>query len=87
MPDNALPSVILCLPFAVAAVTWLMRERGHNRAAWLMTGTALLGLALSLWLTPAIFAGGVLRQTIPWAGTLGLDLGCGSTASPGCSCC
>jgi multicomponent K+:H+ antiporter subunit A len=74
MPDHALPSAILCLPFAAAAVTWLMRERGHNRAAWLMTGTALLGLALSLWLAPAIFAGEVLRQTIPWAGSLGLDL-------------
>ena len=74
MPDNALPSVILCLPFAAAVVAWLMRGRGHNRAAWLMTATALLGLLLSLWLAPAIFAGGVLRQTIPWAPGLGLDL-------------
>ncbi|MGB3746714.1 MAG: monovalent cation/H+ antiporter subunit A [Rhodanobacter sp.] len=74
MPDHALPSAILCLPFAAALATWLMRERGHNRAAWLMTGTALLGLALSLWLVPAIFAGEVLRQTIPWAPSLGLDL-------------
>ncbi len=74
MPDHALPSAILCLPFAAAVATWLMRERGHNRAAWLMTGTALLGLALSSWLAPHILAGEVLRQTIPWAGSLGLDL-------------
>ena len=74
MPDNLIPGAILCLPFAAAAATWLMRERGHNRAAWLMTGAALLGLALSLWLAPAIFAGEVLRQTIPWAPSLGLDL-------------
>ena len=53
MPDNLIPGAILCLPFAAAVVTWLMRERGHNRAAWLMTGTALLGLVLSLWLVPA----------------------------------
>ncbi len=74
MPDNALPSAILCLPFVAAVVAWLMRGRGHSRAAWLMTGTALLGLALSLWLYPAIAAGDVLRQTIPWAPSLGLDL-------------
>ncbi|MGS1127367.1 monovalent cation/H+ antiporter subunit A [Rhodanobacter sp. UC4437_H4] len=74
MPDNLIPGAILCLPFAAAAATWLMRERGHNRAAWLMTGAALLGLALSLWLAPAILAGEVLRQTIPWAPSLGLDL-------------
>jgi len=74
MPDNLIPGAILCLPFAAAVVTWLMRERGHNRAAWLMTATALLGLALSLWLAPAILTGAVLRQTIPWAGSLGLDL-------------
>src|SRR6185312_14943140 len=74
MPDNLIPGAILCLPFAAAAATWLMRERGHNRAAWLMTGAALLGLALSLWLAPAIFAGEELRQTIPWAPSLGLDL-------------
>ncbi|MGB6145744.1 MAG: monovalent cation/H+ antiporter subunit A [Rhodanobacter sp.] len=74
MPDNFIPGAILCLPFAAAAATWLMRERGHNRAAWLMTGAALLGLALSLWLAPAILAGEVLRQTIPWAPSLGLDL-------------
>src|SRR6185312_3719708 len=74
MPDNLIPGAILCLPFAAAAATWLMRERGHNSAAWLMTGAALLGLALSLWLAPAILAGEVLRQTIPWAPSLGLDL-------------
>src|SRR5690242_11006968 len=74
MPDNLIPGAILCLPFAAAAATWLMRERGHNRAAWLMTGAALLGLALSLWLAPAILAGEVLRQIIPWAPSLGLDL-------------
>ena len=74
MPDTTVPSVILCLPFVAAMVAWLMRGRGHNRAAWLMTATALCGLLLSLWLYPAIAAGGVLRQSIPWAPGLGLDL-------------
>ncbi len=50
------------------------RGRGHNLAAWLMTGTALLGLLLSLWLYPAMAAGKVLRQVIPWVPGLGLDL-------------
>ncbi|EIL91987.1 monovalent cation/H+ antiporter subunit A [Rhodanobacter spathiphylli] len=73
MPHQ-LPSLILCLPFVASVVAWLMRGRGHNRAAWLMTATALLGLLLCLWLAPLILAGDVLRQVIPWAPGLGLDL-------------
>ncbi|KRE85892.1 cation:proton antiporter [Rhodanobacter sp. Soil772] len=76
MPDNALPSAIICLPFVASVVVFLLRGRGrsHNLAAWLMTATALLGLLLSLWLYPAIAAGNVLRQVIPWVPGLGLDL-------------
>ncbi|WP_027485580.1 monovalent cation/H+ antiporter subunit A [Rhodanobacter sp. OR87] len=76
MPDNALPSAIICLPFAASVVVFLLRGRGrgHNLAAWLMTATALLGLLLSLWLYPTIAAGHVLRQVIPWVPGLGLDL-------------
>src|SRR3546814_6210574 len=76
MPDNALPSAILCLPFVVSVMVLLLRGLGRrqNVSAWLMTGTGLLGLLLSLWLYPAIAAGGALRQVIPWAPGLGLDL-------------
>jgi multicomponent K+:H+ antiporter subunit A len=76
MPDNALPSAIICLPFVASVVVFLLRGRGrsHNLAAWLMTATALLGLLLSVWLYPAIAAGKVLRQVIPWVPGLGLDL-------------
>jgi multicomponent K+:H+ antiporter subunit A len=76
MPDNALPSAIICLPFVASVVVFLLRGRGrsHNLAAWLMTATALLGLLLSLWLYPAMAAGKVLRQVIPWVPGLGLDL-------------
>ena len=76
MPDNALPSAIVCLPFAASVAVSLLRGRrgGHKLAAWLMTATALLGLVLSLWLYPALAAGGVWRQVIPWAPGLGLDL-------------
>lgn len=74
MPDNILPSTILGLPFAAAVLVWLLRSRGRNLAVWLMTGTALLGLLLSLWLYPAVAGGGELRQVMPWAPGLGLDL-------------
>lgn len=74
MPDNVVPSVILCLPFAASAAVFLLRARGRNLAVWLMVGTALLGLILSLWLYPAIAEGSALRQTLPWAPGLGLDL-------------
>ena len=76
MPDDALPSTIACLPFVVSVVVVLLRGLGRrqNVSAWLMTGTGLSGLLLSLWLYPAIASGGVLRQVIPWAPGLGLDL-------------
>ncbi|EIM03342.1 cation:proton antiporter [Rhodanobacter thiooxydans] len=74
MPDAILPSTILALPFVAAVLAWLLRSRGRNLAVWLMTGTALLGLLLALWLYPAITGGGALRQLIPWAPGLGLDL-------------
>jgi multicomponent K+:H+ antiporter subunit A len=74
MPDNAVLSVILCLPFAASAAVFLLRARGRNLAVWLMVGTALLGLIFSLWLYPAIADGSALRQVLPWAPGLGLDL-------------
>ena len=74
MPDNVLPSTIIGLPFAAGVLVFLWRAHGRRLAVWLMIGTALLGLLLSLWLYPAITGGGVLRQVIPWAPGLGLDL-------------
>ena len=74
MPDNAVPGVVLCLPFAASAAVSLLRARGRNLAVWLTVGTALPGLILSLWLYPAIVDGSALRQVLPWAPGLGLDL-------------
>ncbi|HXS03996.1 MAG TPA: monovalent cation/H+ antiporter subunit A, partial [Rhodanobacter sp.] len=74
MPDNVVPSIILCLPFLASGFMFVFRAAGRNLAVWLMTGTALLGLLLTLWLYPALADGGALRQAIPWAPALGLDL-------------
>ncbi len=67
MPHPAVPSLILCLPFAAGLVVFALGGRGRRAATWLMTGTALVCLLLSLWLYPAIADGGVVRQAIPWA--------------------
>ena len=74
MPDNALPSIVLALPFVAAVVLVVMRASGRNLALWLMIGTALIALALTLCLYPSVTGGGVLRQAIPWAPGLGLEL-------------
>ncbi len=74
MPHHAVPTVILCLPFAAALVVFVLGGRGRRAATWLMTGTALLCLLLSLWMYPAIVAGGALRQAMSWAPGLGLDV-------------
>ena len=76
MPDYALPSAIICLPFVVSVMVLLLRGLGRrqNLSAWLMTSTGLLVLLLSVYLYPAIADGGVVRQVIPWVPGLGLDL-------------
>lgn len=74
MPDNALPSIILCLPFLASGFLFVFRGGGRTLAAWLMTGTALAAVLLTLWIYPALADGGALRQVIPWASSLGLDL-------------
>jgi multicomponent K+:H+ antiporter subunit A len=74
MPHPAVPSLILCLPFVAGLVVFALGGRGRRAATWLMTGTALVCLLLSLWLYPAIANGNVVRQAIPWAPGLGLDL-------------
>jgi len=74
MPHHAVPAVILSLPFLAGLLVLALGGRDRRAATWLMTGTALLCLLLSLWLYPAIIAGGALRQAIPWVPGLGLDL-------------
>src|SRR5690606_9955737 len=71
--DHALPSAILWLPFVASAALFVLRTRGRNLAAWVMTGTTLACLALTLSLYPAISGGEVMRQVYPWAPSLGLD--------------
>ena len=73
MPDHVVPSAILWLPFAASLVVFVLRGRGRNVAAWLMTCTALACLALTLSLYPAIAGGAVLRHVFEWAPSLGLD--------------
>ena len=68
-----MPSAILWLPFVASAALFVLRTRGRNLAAWVMTGTTLACLALTLSLYPAISGGEVMRQVYPWAPSLGLD--------------
>ncbi len=74
MPLHALPLAILCLPFVAGLMVFVLGGHGRRAATWLMTGTALLCLLLSLWLYPAIATGDALRQAISWAPGLGLDV-------------
>ncbi len=63
------------LPFAGAAVTGLIPNRQRPLAAWLAGAVALGGCALVAIAAPTIFAGGVIRWSIPWLPELGLNFG------------
>ncbi len=73
MPDSVVPGIILWLPFVASMAVLLLRARGRNVAVWLMTGTALACLLLTLRLFPAIAGGDALRHVFEWAPALGLD--------------
>ncbi len=73
MPDKLVPSVILWLPFVASIIVLLWGARDRRVALWLMLGTALLGLLLTLGLYPAVSEHGVLRHVLRWAPSLGLD--------------
>src|SRR5690606_36823164 len=76
-PARALPPVVqsalLGLPCAGSALAFALRARGRDAAAWLMCLTALACLALTLEMYPAVVDGGVLRTSIPWLLSLGLE--------------
>src|SRR5690606_8254096 len=67
MHGQVIPGAILWLPFAASFLVFVLRGRGRNLAAWLMTCTALACLALTLSLFPAVADGAVLRHAFEWA--------------------
>src|SRR3546814_21158694 len=73
MPDHVVPNAILWLPFVASLVVYVLRGRGRNLAAWLMTCAALACLLLTLSLYPAIAGGDALRHVFEWAHSLGMD--------------
>src|SRR3546814_16145768 len=73
MPDHVVPNAILWLPFVASLVVFVLRGRGRNLAAWLMTCAALACLLLTLSLYPAIAGGDALRPVFEWAPSLGMD--------------
>src|SRR3546814_20478828 len=72
MPDHVVPNAILWLPFVASLVVFVLRGRGRNLAAWLMTCAALACLLLTLSLYPAIAGGDARRHVFEWARFLGL---------------
>src|SRR3546814_7271314 len=73
MPVHVVPNAILWLPFVASLVVFVLRGRGRNLAAWLMTCAALACLLLTRSLYPAIAGGDALRHVFEWAPSLGLD--------------
>lgn len=72
MPYGCILIIVLCLPFVAAVATPLLGRR-RKRTTWMMTGTAAIGLLLSIVLFPAIADGDVLRWSFAWAPALGLE--------------
>ena len=58
--------VLALLPFLAAALVGALPERSRNLAAGVAGATALAGCAILAMMAPAVFAGEVLRASVPW---------------------
>jgi multicomponent K+:H+ antiporter subunit A len=67
------PTLILALPFAGSVVAMLLPTHARNRAAALAGVIALVALAGTLLMFPAVRDGGVVRDEYPWMSAAGLD--------------
>jgi multicomponent K+:H+ antiporter subunit A len=63
--------VLALLPFFAAALVGALPERSRNLAAGIAGATALAGCAMLASMAPAVFAGEVLRASVPWFAGVG----------------
>ena len=58
--------VLALLPFFAAALVGALPERSRNLAAGIAGATSLAGCAIVASVAPAVFAGEVVRASVPW---------------------
>jgi multicomponent K+:H+ antiporter subunit A len=63
------------LPFGGALAVACLPPSARRTAAWIAGAVALAGLAITLSIAPAVFAGEVLRAQLDWLPALGLTFG------------
>ncbi|GAA0220385.1 monovalent cation/H+ antiporter subunit A [Castellaniella daejeonensis] len=66
--------LILAIPFIGSLCASLLPATARRAGAWLAGGSALACLILTLLLTPEVAASGVIKLSLPWIPTLGVDL-------------
>ncbi|MFV0284050.1 MAG: monovalent cation/H+ antiporter subunit A [Castellaniella sp.] len=67
-------TLILAIPFIGSLCASLMPATARRAGAWVAGGSALACLTLTLGLTPAITAQGMVKLSLAWIPTLGVDL-------------
>ncbi|WP_247876175.1 monovalent cation/H+ antiporter subunit A [Azospirillum brasilense] len=73
MSDALLLLAATGLPFAGAIVAGMLPTHARNTAAWLAGAIAIIGLGLVWAAYPTVAAGGVIRHSMAWMPSLGLD--------------
>ena len=74
MWHSSLLAVLVASPFVGAVLASLLAPNARNAEAWLAAGVALGGLALTIIAYPAVADGGVVKHTIEWMPSLGLNI-------------
>ncbi len=66
--------LILAIPFVGSLCTALLPSNARRAGAWIAGGCALASLLLTLWLTPEIASQHILKITVPWIPSQGVDI-------------
>src|SRR3954451_10296600 len=73
MPYETVLIAVLALPFIGSCLAAALQANARNAEAWLAGVVALLALVLLAASYPRIVNGGVIRHTVEWVPTLGLE--------------
>ncbi|PLC49635.1 monovalent cation/H+ antiporter subunit A [Pollutimonas subterranea] len=67
-------ALILALPFAGSIIAALLPANARNLEAWLAGSVAIVSAILVIWQLPDVVDGNVVKTTVPWIPSLGVDL-------------
>ena len=74
MAEHNLFLLLACLPFATSLILWTLPQSARGASTWLSGLSLAAGLAILAGFLPGIRGGGVMRASMEWVPSLGMNL-------------